>query len=722
MTAIRLQRDTQPTSAFHRRGLSAQTTLLWLLAMGLVAAGSLAQAQENIVVAQNDSTSAPATDSVSDQPADTGKDEFESLLNLAEQDVSQLTQVKVSERVPSLNTEVTTVSRTPSTVGKSPAAVFVITNDMIRRSGATNLPDVLRMAPGVNVAKIDANTWSVTIRGFSGAFANKLLVQIDGRTVYSPLFGGVFWAAQDVLLEDVERIEVIRGPGATVWGANAVNGIINVITKKAGDTQGTYAQVGAGTTERGFVSARYGGQIGTDIDYRIYGKWFERGPGVPFSGAEFDDWRSARGGFRMDWDPGRCGTDRFTLQGDYYDTPTGTRNIAAITTPPFARTFDTDETFRGSNVLGRWTHVIDDERDWQLQAYYDFTQYNTGDGLFVRENRDTIDVDFQYRLPLGERQKIVWGTAYRATFDHIAFPSFPVSFTTPHQVIHMGSYFLQDEITLAPDRWTATLGCKFLHNSYTNFEYQPTARLLYTPDERQSAWAAVSRAVRLPSRADETVIFNTPPPFPAPVFPQFRGNTGLVSEELLAWECGYRTQPSDYFSWDLALFFNQYNNLLHGAIGVPEFAPFGLVIPVTNGNSQRAQSYGFELAGNLEVTECWKLRTAYSFICVDLLGPDEGDPEGVTSRNQLYVQSSHTLAEGVELDLIGRYADSLPFFNTPSYFVGDVRLAWHYNPCTELFLVGRGLFDNGHHEFGSSPISTDSGVRSEVYAGVSVWR
>jgi iron complex outermembrane recepter protein len=662
----------------------------------------------------------PETDAASLPAA--GGDDFDSLLQMAEQDVGQLTQVRVSESVPSLDTVVSTVSRTPSTVGKSPAAVFVITNEMIRRSGALTIPDVLRMAPGVNVAQIDANTWSVTIRGFSGAFSNKLLVQIDGRTVYTPLFAGVFWAAQDVLLEDVERIEVIRGPGATVWGANAVNGIINIITKRAGDTQGVYAQAGAGNYERGFVNARYGGQIGADIDWRIYGKWFERGTGIPLSGPEFDDWRTGRGGFRLDWDPGRCGTDLFTVQGDTYDTPAGNRNTSAILTFPFATTFDTDEHFRGSNVLARWTHVIDDQRDWQLQAYYDYTQYETGAGPNAIENRDTIDIDFQSRLPFGERQKIVWGAAYRTTSDHIRYPPFPAGFTTPHQVLQIFSYFVQDEIALVPDLWTATVGCKFLHNTYTQFEYQPTARLLYTPDDRQSAWAAVSRAIRLPSRADVSVIYNISPPIPAPVFPQYRGNPDVLSEELLAWEAGYRTQPTDYFSWDLALFFNQYENLIGAVPGLPELAPFGIIIPANVENVQRAQSYGFELAANVDMTENWQIRGAYSFLRIDILGPDDGNPEGTAPRNQLYLQSSHTLANNLQLDLIGRYADALPFFNVPSYVVGDVRLAWRRDPCTEFFVVGRNLFDNGHLEFGPGDVNINSGVRSGVYAGVSIWR
>lgn len=665
----------------------------------------------------------PATGSVSDQPAAPGGDDFDSLLRLAEEDVSQLTQVRVSENVPALDTVVSTVSRTSSTVGKSPAAVFVITNEMIRRSGATCIPEVLRMAPGVNVARVSSDHWAVSIRGFNAQYANKLLVQIDGRTIYAPLFGGVFWAAQDVLLEDVERIEVIRGPGASVWGANAVNGVINIITKTAANSSGAYVQAGAGNVERGFVSARYGGRIGEDLDYRVYGKWFERGTGIPSGGQEFDDWRSARGGFRVDWDPGRTGCDQLTLQGDVYETPAGVRNIVPLMTPPFVAAFDTDEIFRGSNVLARWKHVVDEDRDWQVQAYYDFTQFNTGDGLFSRENRDTFDLDFQHRFPLSERQNVVWGAGYRLTSDDITYPSFPSGFTTPQQDVTLLSYFLQDEISLVPDRWTATLGCKFLHNTYTNFEYQPTARLLFTPNERQSLWLSVSRAVRTPSRVEESLVITLPPnPItPIPIFPQVIGNDQLVSEDLLAWELGYRAQPDDYFSWDAALFFNQYEDLIAAPPGLPQFVPFGILLPLQYQNASRAQSYGFELAANLNLTESWQLRGVYSFLRLDILEGPSNDPEGQSPRNQFYVQSTHDLGRGLELDLVGRYTDSLPVGNVPAYFVGDVRLAWRASKDVEWFVVGRSLFDDGHYEFGNSE-SIPTGVRNEVYSGVTIWR
>jgi iron complex outermembrane receptor protein len=293
----------------------------------------------------------------------------------------------------------------------------------------------------------------------------------------------------------------------------------------------------------------------------------------------------------------------------------------------------------------------------------------------------------------------------------------------------MGSYFLQDEIALVPDRWTATLGCKFLHNTYTNFEYQPTARLLFTPDDRQSLWAAVSRAVRIPSRAERTIIATVAPAGPAPIFTQIIGNDQLVAEDVVAYEAGYRAAPSDYFSWDAAVFFNQYENLTGYIPGAPQLTPIGVVVPLNLGNVIRAQSYGFELAATTQLTDCWQIRGAYSFLQLEVLGVAPGtvgttDAEGLSPTNQLYVQSSHDLGRGVELDLIGRYVDTLPAAGVPAYFVGDVRLGWQYTPDVELFVVGRGLFDDGHREFeGDEAIGgVATGVRSEVFGGVTIWR
>lgn len=706
----------------HNPALRAQQSIRWgLLAACLFVAVRSAAAQERVGLADSDPALAQGGGPTAAGEAGPGGDDFDALLNLAERDVSQLTQVRVSERVPSLDTEVTTLSRTPSTVGKTPGAVFVITNDMIRRSGAMSIPEALRMAPGVNVAKLNSNTWAISIRGFNDQYANKLLVQIDGRSIYTPFFNGVIWAQEDVLLEDVERIEVIRGPGGAIWQANAVNGIINIITKPAAETQGVYVQAGGGTYERGFVNARYGGQIGQDIDFRIYGKWFERGTGIPPFGPPTDDWRAGRGGFRIDWDPGRCGTDRFTLQGDAFSTAAGLTEIAPAPAFPFSTVVNSDRLLYDDNILARWTHTIDDQREWQLQAYYDYMRVNDSQRSGLIDRRDTIDIDFQYRMPLGARQKIVWGGGYRSYSDHETFDGVFTGSAPPHQDIQLYSYYVQDEIALVPDRWTATLGCKWLHNTYTNYEYQPSARLLFTPDERQSAWASVSRAVRIPSRFEETAVLTVAPSVPAPVFPQLQGSNTLAAETVLAWETGYRSAPSDYFSWDLALFFNQYEDLIGVNVGAPQFTPGGLIIPLVFANNSRAQSYGFELAATVDMTEYWQIRGAYSFLRLDVLSPSP-DLEGVDPINQLYIQSSHDLPNGLELDLIGRYVDTLPAIGIPAYFVGDVRLAWHYNPCTEFFLVGRNLFDNGHLEFKDIGTVANTGVRSEVFAGLTIRR
>ncbi len=654
---------------------------------------------------------------------------FDELLNIAEQDVSQLSQVKVVSSVPSLDMEVTTVSRVPSTVGKTPAAVFVITNEMIRRSGATSVPEVLRMAPGVQVARVDANKWAISIRGFNDRFANKLLVQIDGRTVYSPLYAGVFWDVQDLLLEDVERIEVIRGPGATVWGANAVNGVINILTKKAADTQGLYLQSGAGSFERGFLNLRYGGQIGEDIDYRVHGRWLERGTGSSIDSPldPADDWRLGGGGFRIDWDPDRAGDDLFTLQGGTTAGRSGGTNVIPTLPPPFSTTVANDLGYSESNVLGRWTHRIDDQREWQLQSYFwGTTRDQAALGFF--EDRGTFDIDLQYRCPAGDRHQLVMGAGSRWSSDRLPGGVFPSGFSDEQQTISMYSAFIQDHITLAEDRWFLTLGSKFIEHSYVGFDYQPTMRLLFTPDDRRSVWAAVSRAIRLPSRGEETALLFGPPvtTTPIPIYAGVVGSSALNSEQLLAWELGYRMQQTDQFSWDLATFYNQYDDLISFQQGRLTLTPHAVVVPLNLTNAASATSYGVELAANYEMHPDWKLRGAYTYLSIFQDGDVafDGKVDGSDPHHQLYVQSSTNLGKRTELDLTGRYVGELSALNVSSYFVSDVRLAWRPSEAWECFVVGRGLFDDGHEEFeGDVAIGgLPTGVRSEIFAGVSLRR
>ena len=513
--------------------------------------------------------------------------------DLIDMDLDQLSQVDVV--VPAMDTVVTSVSRQESTVGRSPAAVFVITQEMIRRSAANNIPDLLRMVPGVDVAQINADTWAITIRGFNSQYASKLLVQIDGRDVYSQLFNGVFWDVQDYPLEDIDRIEVIRGPGATVWGANAVNGVINIVTKRAADTQGLLVNAGGGTEERQFSTVRYGGQAGDDVYWRVYGKQFERDGGY-FPDGAFDDWRQGRGGFRSEWTPSDA--DVFTLQGDCYEGISGQLSTQSFPTAPFVRDLLFDDRAFGQDILTRWTHSVDEDTDWALQMYYDRAGRVTeiGDPL-----QSTLDVDYQYHFLVGEEHNVVCGAGYRHIDDQL-LGTFNVALDPVARSTDLFSYFIQDEIMLEEDLWYLVLGSKFEHNDFTGFEYQPSVRLLYTPTERKTWWAAVSRAVRTPSRVDQNLVSHQFVSPAGPTFVEALGNPSPVSEALIAYELGYRTQPTDDFAWDLALFFNDYTRLIgFSPPGAPFFDPSipAVLIPVELANNPRRRHLRSRAVGQL---------------------------------------------------------------------------------------------------------------------------
>ena len=614
--------------------------------------------------------------------------------DVLDMDLEQLSRADVL--VPAMDTVVSSVSRQESTVGRSPAAVFVITPEMIRRSGAINIPDLLRMVPGVEVARIDANKWAVTARGFNGRLANKLLVQIDGRSVYAQSSGGVFWDMQDVVLQDVERIEVIRGPGATVWGANAVNGVINIITKRASDTQGVLVSAGSGSEERLFSTVRYGSQIGEDLSWRIYGKQYERDGGY-FSDDAFDDARQARGGFRADWTPSTC--DTVTMQGDFYEGASGTLALASSPVFPFLQPRIADTTFNAQNYLMRWTHVIDDDSDWTWQAYYD--EWDRTEP-FANNGQKTFDFDFHHRFPWGERQNIIYGMGYRHIDDHVFFDPALGVVAPPVLGTNLFSYFIQDEIALEEDRWYLTAGSKFEHNDFTGFEFQPSIRLLFLPTERASAWAAVSRAVRTPNRIEQHITTdNVISPF-GPVFSRLSGNDNLVAEELLAFEAGYRAQPVDTFSWDLVGFYNNYENL----IGVlPSGAPFfdpgigAIVVPVRQANSLSADTYGVELSSTFQLNPKWELTAAYTWLYLDIHASSSTSTQGASPNNQMYLRSSWTPRCDLEFDVIGRYVDNLPALGVSSYLTMDVRAAWRPSKNLEWAVVGRNLLDSHHAEF-----------------------
>ncbi|MBN1591273.1 MAG: TonB-dependent receptor [Pirellulales bacterium] len=671
-----------------------------------------------------------ATDAEEEGSANAKDDQDD--LDMLDMDLAQLSKVTVN--APLLDMEVSTVARTESSVGKSPAAVFVITNEMIRRSGARNIPEALRLTPGVDVARIDAARWAITIRGFNSRFANKLLVQIDGRSVYSPTFAGVFWDVQNVVLEDVERIEVIRGPGGTIWGANAVNGVINILTKSAKYTQGGYYEGGAGSEELGFNTVRYGGQISPDAHYRVYGMWFERdGTYLPYQESQDGTWQ-AQTGFRTDWKATCC--DQMTLQGDYYNGYSRASVVVPGSFPPsFADpAFEYDHVI-GGNILYRWTRTFDEESDWSFQLYYDHTARHDVITPFL-ENIDVLDIDFQHRFPLGSRHDVIWGCAYRNTDMATRPVPFNVAYVPAQRNDNLFSYFVQDQITLRDDLLYLIMGSKFEHNDYTGFEYQPSVRMLWTPTPRHSLWASVSRAVRTPSYVDANIELTTVPsvilPGPVPIFPVITGDSTIRSEDVLAYEAGIRVQPTDAFYWDLAFFFNRYENLhalRPGALN-PGLTPGGWpagFLTLTGDNRAEGETYGFELAAGYTLNERWRLRGAYSFLCMSLRTLDPGliplYQVGGDPRNQFNLWLSGDLNPHWHVDFIGRYVDNLPALSVPSYIVADVRLAWKPRNNFELFLVGRNLLDQSHLEYGTGDAVGTVGyeIQQEVYGGVT-WR
>ncbi len=626
--------------------------------------------------------------------------------------------------------EITSVSKKQQKLSDAAAAVHVLTQEDIRRSGATSIPEALRMVPGLEVARIDANKWAVTSRGFNGTFANKLLVLIDGRSVFTPLFSGVYWDVQDTLLEDIDRIEVIRGPGAALWGANAVNGVINIVTKKAADTQGALVTAGTGTEETGFGGVRYGAQLGENGHYRIYAKYFDRDEALDASGAATDDdWYQWRSGFRLDWERGQ--RDFFTLQGDLYHGRAG-QNISVLNSvaPDFSSLTD-EVDVAGGNLLGRWQRTFSATSDLILQLYYDRTERRDA---MLGEDRDTLDLDFQHRFALGKRQEILWGFGHRFTRDDID-SSFAVSFDPDQREDHLLSAFVQDEIELCPDSLRLTLGTKFEYNNYTGAEIQPNARLLWTPHPRHTLWAAVSRAVRTPSRSEDDMRINAAAiPF-APgelALLAIFGDRNVDSEELLAYELGYRVQPREHLFFDLAVFYNDFRKLIVPGNGTPFFepvpAPPHLVIPLVFRNNTAGETYGGEIAAQLEVTEQWRLNAGYSYLQMQLRSDDtaagvvNGEVRaGSSPHHQYKLRSLLDLPGNLEFDTSLSYVDSLPARDIPAYLRLDTRVGWRPSEALELSVALQNLLDDRHPEFTDLTGVTSSEVQRSIYAKVT-WR
>jgi iron complex outermembrane receptor protein len=598
------------------------------------------------------------------------------------------------------NIEITTVSRRPERLVDAASAVQVISAEEIRRSGALNLPDALRLATNLQVAQINAYNWAISARGFNAVTANKLLVLIDGRTVYTPLFSGVFWDVQNVMLEDIDRIEVISGPGATLWGANAVNGVINVITKNARDTQGALLSGGAGSFVKGFGNGRYGGKLGDDLHYRVYGMGFGRNNTFLRDGrAASDDWRLGQGGFRADLLPGKLGS--LSVQGNFYG---GAEELAARP----------DLTLDGQNLLARWSRPLQNDSELSVQVYWDRT-HRRNPGIFS-EALNTYDIELQHRFPWAERQKIVWGANYRLMLDRVLNGPLPnLAFLPAHRKLHLVSGFLQDEIAVVPKGLFLTIGSKFEHNSFSGFEVQPSVRVAWLPIADHTVWGAISRAVRTPSRIDTELFVPRFPPF------LIRGGGGrFESESVIAYELGYRTELANSVALSVATFFNDYDDI-RSAEPIPG-APGQFVIL----NGLRAKTYGLEVSATWRAADWWQLRGGYTFLKKRIvLGNSQdlnrGRGEGNDPQHQFLIQSMINLPANLEFDSVLRYVDNLnqrgPL--VPSYVSLDLRLGWQPSPNWEFAIVGQNLLDKQHPEFGAP--ATRQEIPRSVYGKVT-WK
>ncbi|HEY8935579.1 MAG TPA: TonB-dependent receptor plug domain-containing protein [Cyclobacteriaceae bacterium] len=578
-----------------------------------------------------------------------------------------------------MNVEVTSVSMRPEKLTEVPSAVQVISEEDIRRSAATRLPETLRLASNLQMAQASSNSWAITARGFNGLpssggiLANKLLVMIDGRSIYNPLFGGVYWDVQNVLLEDINRVEVVSGPGGTLWGANAVNGVINIVTKSAKETQGIYASASGGSFLRNMAQLRYGFKIGENLFVRVYGQHLDqRNTTLSNEKSGHDGWYMTQGGFRMDYYPSQAST--FTLQGDVYG---GVINDSV-------RQANTD----GQNVLARYTHKFSEKSTLTIQSYFDRTWRTTPHSArrFIYQ-LNTYDFDIQHRFSIGNRQSVLWGCGYRMQKDMTAR-----SFIPPNRSMPLYSGFIQDEIDVVPGFLKLTIGSKFLHNVFTGYETQPTARLAFTPNDKNTIWTSVSRAVRIPTRFDHDIT-----------------TTSIFgSEKVYAYELGYRVRPIDRLSLSLATFYNQYKHLrsLDSTSNPSQ--------PIVLANSQKAQSWGIEFSGNFQATSWWRLRGGYTHFEKKIRAasskviPGSDAFEGVDPLYQFMFQSILDLPKDLQLDVVGRYIDTLPAVLTviphvPAYFTFDVRFAWRYKSL-EFSVVGQNLYKDQHSEVSSSRI------------------
>lgn len=618
-----------------------------------------------------------------------------------------------------MNIEVTSVSKRPQKKSETAAAIYVITSEELRRWGVTNIPDALRRVPGLQVARIDAGKWAITARGFNSRFANKLLVMIDGRSVYTPLFAGVYWEANDVMLEDVERIEVIRGPGGTLWGANAVNGVINIITRSAADTQGTLTSAAAGNEEHGMVSVRYGGRTADQKNYRVYGKFHAVDSGEAIATGMFppvahDDSQLLQGGFRADWGKGTA--DSFTVQGDVYHVRAGQELLIATSANPLVE----DARHKGGNLLSRWTHKSGPASNYTVQTYLDHVGLDSG---VLFEDRNTLDLDFQHHFQAAESHDLIWGLNFRTIQDDTD-PTRIFWLDPSRRTVNLYSAFVQDEIALFEGRANLTLGSKFEHNDFTGFELQPNARLTWLTDSGNTIWGSLSRAVRTPARGEHDVVLAVIPPAPAPPPLTIFGDDRFASETLIAYELGYRCSVSRRISMDITAFYNVYEKLRTVDVYTP-VPPLEAVF----GNNLEGNTQGLEIDARWKVNDRLTVNANYTRLDIDLdlvnnsMDTLAQSAEDASPAHQGNLWLAADIENNLQLDAGLRYVGHIHTpgmpADMPAYLAFDARIGWNPRPGLELSMTGQNLFDSAHAEFSPDFIySLPTEVERSIYGKI----
>ena len=604
------------------------------------------------------------------------------------------------------NVEVTTVSKEPEQVWKTPAAIYVLTGDDIRRSGVTSIPEALRLVPGVEVGRIESNGWAVGIRGTETNFSKAVAVLIDGRSVYTPLYSGVYWDVQDLVLEDIDRIEVIRGPGGTVWGPNSADGVINIITKTASETQGAMVSVLSGNQDRLIAEAQYGGSAG-DLSYRVYGKGFIREPEYHTNHNNFDGWNQERGGFRMDW---RSDVrTNYMLEGDLYGgtSPAETGSASFI------------NSVAGGDIVGRWRHTFENGSDIYLEGYFDRTIRS---GVLYGETRNTIDLDFLHHLKIADRHEISYGFGLHWSPNHFVPRGVGVNVVpnTNTDYIHTG--FVQDEIHFLNNKASLTAGIKLEDNNFSGFDVQPTLRALWNANPHQSFWTAVTRGVTTPSRIEEGFDLSGQISVNPPLYVAVLGNPHFQSETVLGYEGGYRQLLTPSFYIDLDVFHNDYDHLQ--SFSLPML--IGNTITYFYENAIAGSTNGVEIAPNWKPRPWWQLSGSYSFAGVDYHATRPGSDisstgsvgtyEGSSPAHQVKIQSHIDLGKKFEFDQSYFYVSALPAQKIAAYQTMDGRLGWKFLKEWNFSLVGQDLFQPFHFEWGTGdPSEAAIGIRRAVY-------